>query len=416
MAAMEGNSITRSDDLRNRNRHRVLDSLRRNGPCSPAQLSDNTGLSPASISSLTSQMASQGLVHSTRTKSSDGSVHRGRPKSMITLDAAAGDIVTLTLTIDNITVQRISYVGELMYSDVLTVDSRSLPEAELLDITCNAVKSSIALEASNSVEHIGVAFQGVTENASGVLAWSPIIHETNVNLGAVLQQSFQLPVTLNNDCRLIAEALSRSSAELLGNSFATILFSHGVGLGLYIDGKPFSGIRTSALELGHLCFEREGALCRCGKRGCIEAYAADYGIQRLASGQSIHDNPAGRVDATTIMKLCEAGLAGDAPAMQAFAIAGAAVGEGLATLFTLFDVMPVALVGRSQQGFELMRSGINSVFRDNPVEGIAIDELLHCFDDDEPLLNAGLVHNTLSTLDRQFAYTAKNSYGETSDP
>jgi len=334
---------------------------------------------------------------------------------MITLDATAGDIVALMVTIDTITVQRVNYAGELKHSDVTTFDSRSLSEDKLLEIICNAVEGGIAtkadtrmdIEANNRVRHIGVAFQGVTENDSGVLAWSPIINHTNISLGTVLQNRFQRPVTLNNDCRLIAEALSRSSSKQLGSSFAALLFSQGVGLGLTIDGKPFSGMRTSALELGHLCFERNGALCRCGKRGCIEAYAADYGIQRLATGQSIHDDPSGRVAAQSMVNLYDAAKAGDTAAVQAFAIAGAALGEGLVTLFTLFDPMPVALVGRKQHTFELMRSGLNSAFRNHPIQGKRIDELLHCFDDAEPLLAAGLIHNTLSTLDRHFANHGK---------
>ena len=409
MVTMDGNSITRSDDLRNENRRRVLDALRSSGPCTAAQLGNDSGLSAASISSLTSQMADQGIVCSTRLKSSDGGVSRGRPRSVIALDPTAADIVTLNLTIDTVSVQRVNYAGELLHADVLTIDSRSLTESELLDTICKAVKRCIDTDADISVAHIGVAFQGVTENASGVLSWSPIIAHQNVNIGAILQKTFQLPVTLNNDCQLIAEALSESSSDLLGDSFAMVLFSYGVGLGLYIEGKPFAGIRSSALELGHLSFERDGALCRCGKRGCIEAYAADYGIQRLASGQSIHDEPLGRVDSASIASLCQAAEAGEAPAIQAFAIAGAAVGEGLSTLYTLFDPMPVALVGRSQQLFELMRSGVNSVFRERALQGTTIDELLHCFDDAEPLLQAGLVHNTLSTLDRQFAYTGNST-------
>lgn len=405
MATTDGKNITRSDDLRNENRRRVLDALRASGPCSAAQLSDDTGLSAASISSLTSQLADQGIVTSGRLKSDNVSNSRGRPRSVIALDATAGDIVVVKLTIDNVSVHRVNYAGELLHSETLNIDTRLLSENELLDVSCNAVRRFIAMDESRNVARIGVAFQGVTENVSGVLAWSPIIAHANVNLGAVLQEAFQLPVTLNNDCRLIAEALSLNSAGLLGKSFATMLFSHGVGLGLYIDGKPFSGIRTSALELGHLCFERDGALCRCGKRGCIEAYAADYGIHRLATGQPIHDAPPGRLEEASINNLCKAGQAGDEPAKQAFVIAGAAVGEGLNTLFTLFDAMPVALVGRSQQVFELMRTGVHSVFRERAYMGTAIDDLLHCFDDADPLLQAGLIHNTLSSLDRQFAYT-----------
>lgn len=348
-------------------------------------------------------MAEQDIVRSGRMKSDN--VSRGRPQSRITLNATAGDIVTLNLAIDLIQVRRINYAGELLHDKSVETDTRVMGKTQLVDYIFNLIDKVIAMQIGNPVQRIGVAFQGVTENASGNLAWSPIIQHENIALGQLLQTRFDLPVVVNNDCRLISEALSVSFKDKLGKSFATVLFSHGVGLGIYIDGKPFSGIHSSALELGHLRFERDGALCRCGRKGCIEAYASDYGIERLANGQSIHDTPSGRVERSQVEKLCASGIEGDKPTMQAFAIAGAAVGEGLMTIFTLFDPMPVALVGRSVEGFELMRNGLNSVFSEHDQDQPPTDDLLHCFDDAEPLLESGLTNNTLAILDSQFAYS-----------
>ncbi|MFK7857719.1 MAG: ROK family protein [Granulosicoccus sp.] len=404
---MPSSSIVRSDDLRDGNRRRVLGTLRANGPCSPAQLAEHTRLSAASISSLTSQLAEQNVVTSSRQKSDN--VSRGRPQSQIKLNASAGDIVTLNLAIDLVQVQRINYAGVALHNTALHTPLGSMSESTLVEFICKAVKKVMALDIGHPVQRIGVAFQGVTENATGALSWSPIIKHHNLKLGHILQSTFDIPVSVNNDCRLISEALSNSSADILGHSFATLLFSYGVGLGLYIEGKPFSGIRTSGLELGHLRFERNGSLCRCGRHGCIEAYAADYGILRLASGESIHETPAGRVEAAQIQELCKAGLAGNNPAEQAFAIAGAAIGDGLSTLFTLLDPMPVALVGRSVEGFELMRKGVKSVFAENNQGDVNIDDLLHCFDDAQPLLEDGLTSNTLSLLDTQFAYQTQSA-------
>ena len=400
---MDGSSIVRSDDLRSENRRRMLDTLRSSGASSPAKLTELTGLSAASISSLSAQMADEGLVISTRPKLKRGG-SRGRPQSLIDLDPSAGDVITLSLTIDLVSLQRINYAGELLHSDTIDIDSRQISEAQLLDACQQAVQSMLGIATGSSIQRIGVAFQGVTENGTGTLAWSPVIKHRNVRLGNMLQNTFSLPVSVNNDCRLIAEALHQSSQHIMGDSFATVLFSDGVGLGLYIDGKPFAGIHSSALEMGHLRFERKGALCRCTRQGCIEAYASDYGIVRLAEGQSIEDEPFGRVSNQRMKTLSDVAMAGDTPATQAFAVAGAALGEGLSTLFTLLDPMPVALVGRSKDGVELMRAGIQSVFRDQRGTITDIDQLLHCFEDDKQLLQSGLALNTLTMLDHQFAH------------
>lgn len=402
---MPRKNIVRSDDVRHENRRRLLHALRSNGPSSPASLACETGLSTASISALTGQLAAEGILHSTPQKRQGSSVTRGRPQTLISLNGGAGDVITLNLAIDLIRVQRINYEGKTLSTETTVLRTRDMDEGTMLRIIMNSIEKLIEQEPNQPVRCIGVGFQGITENHSGTLIWSPIIKQKHIELGAILRTRFQLPISVNNDCQLISEALSHNHQKTLGKSFATVLFSCGVGLGLYLDGQPFSGVHTSALEMGHIRFEKDGALCRCGKRGCIEAYAADYGIVRLATGESIHNDPLGRVDAAQINKLCEAAGRENDAALNAFSMAGAAIGEGLATLFTLFDPIPVALVGRSQQGVDFMQSGINSILHDQTGDTATIDRTLHCFDDAEPLLDSGLTRNTLERADRIIAYS-----------
>jgi len=408
---MTSSGVVRSDDLRKENHRRVLDTLRARGSCSPAGVSSATGLSAASISLLAKQLADQGIVQSLRlTPTQTSGSSRGRPQTSISLNANAGDIISLTLLLDRIRVQRVDYTGKVLLTHEQTIKSLSMSESALLHGCCNAIQDILRQDAGNEVKRIGVAVEGVVENKSGVLNRSPIIKPRNVNLGKRLQTRFKLPVSMFNNCHLVSEALSRQSSDTLGDSFATIVFSQGVGLGLFIDGAAVAGTRTSALELAHLRFERDGALCRCGQHGCIEAYAAGYGIERMAQDRSIHDTLEGAVSSQEIQALCEAAQGDDTAAMQAFAIAGAAVAEGLSVLFSLFDPMPVAMVGRDKDAIELMRCGIHSVFRNSSHGAVSdIDALLHCFDDEAPLLQSGLIHSTLSRLDKQFAYQSGGS-------
>jgi predicted NBD/HSP70 family sugar kinase len=224
-----------------------------------------------------------------------------------------------------------------------------------------------------------------------------------VPLGSYLQKKFGVSVSVNNDNHLVSQALSQQHADVLGDTFAGIIFSYGVGLGLHLDGKPFAGSRSSALEFGHLGFEIDGALCRCGNRGCVEAYAANYGIARMAHKGSIDDVPIGRVSKADLQLLSAKAIAGDRTALKAFTTAGEAIGEGLATLFTLLDTMQVAMIGRTSQEFDLMREGVKTGFQRRMYRECPILELLHCFEDEKPLLDYGLAQSSLLTVDRQFA-------------
>lgn len=400
---MRASPIIRSDDLRSENRRRLLETLRIFGACAPARLRELTGLSAASISTLATQLINQGILKSDNASEPAAKTGRGRPKTLLSLNADAGFTITVNITIDHIEIQRVKYNGKVCKSRSLATDTRALTELELLSNITTAIDKLIAGQTSTRLLHIAVAFQGVTEHATGTLLWSPILQLQNVALGKSLADRYTISVSVENDCQLMSEALSLMNQDELGQSFATVLFSHGIGLGLCFGGRPFSGIRSSALELGHMRFERNGALCRCGKLGCIEAYAADYGIARLALGNSIADVPVGRVSADTLEDLVSRALAGDTAVKQAFAIAGAAVAEGLVTLFTLFDPMPVALIGHDERAFGLMREGIESVFRQNLNDENKASHLIHYFNNKVELLELGLIHNSLRHVDELFS-------------
>jgi len=393
---MEHSAIIRSDDLRVENRKRLLNSLRVFGDSTPSQLSDSTGLSAASISSLCAQLMEQGFLKS-RKLSKEGS--------------KSGFSVSVDMTIDRLNVQRIDYAGNVKEFRTHNLRTLEMSSEFLVSTIGNAIQDICPQSDIDKLFSISIGFQGVTEHSTGKLLWSPVITPRNVPLGEALRDRFAVSVQVSNDCQLMSEALSVEHRESMGNSFATVLFSHGIGLGLFLNGRPFSGIHSSALELGHLPFERNGAMCRCGRRGCIEAYAARYGIERMAVGHSLKDAPIGRVSDETFQQLIDQAVAGSEAAQQAFTIAGAAVAEGLVHLFTLFDPMPIALVGHDENAIKFIREGIAAIFKQRLTADIKHEELIHVFNNEELLLNTGLKHSSLQMLDDLFAKSTSSMDG-----
>lgn len=387
----------------------MLKTLRSEGPCSPVSLSSLTDLSTASISILGSHMVEQSILLSEKSSSPGRSTPRGRPQSQLVLNPKVGHIVTLTIRIDLLRVQRIDYAGNVCATWDKELSTRDTSRSQLLRAIHRAITRVCPPEYLTSLHHIGVAFQGVVEHTNGNLVWSPIIADRDVPLGAYLKKKFGVSVSVNNDNHLVSQALSQQHTDALGDTFAGIIFSYGVGLGLHLDGKPFAGSRSSALEFGHLGFEVNGALCRCGNRGCIEAYAANYGIARMAQKGSINDVPIGRFTKAELQRLSIKAVAGDRAALKAFTIAGEAIGEGLAILFTLLDTMRVAMIGRTLQEFDLMRDGIESGFHRRMYRDSSILELLHCFEDEKPLLDYGLTQSSLLEVDKQLASFPANA-------
>lgn len=395
--------IMRSDDLRNQNRRRLLDTLRQEGPSTPSRLAALTGLSPASISTLSGQMAEQGILRSDRYTSELSRPLRGRPRSRLSLRPDAGHMLAVTLTIDLIRAHLVDYAGNICDSLQQSLSTRDLNADQLMQAVYLGLDTLRDRNPDMQLHHIVVGFQGQTEHATGRLLWSPVIRERALPMGQLLGDRYHVGATVHNDCRLIAHALQRHHADSLGETFATVLLGHGVGLGLILAGRAFDGTRSSAMEMGHLRYQTEGALCRCGRRGCIEAYAADYGIERSASLTPDGEAPAGRIDHQSMVTVQNAAASGEPQALKAFDTAGSAIAEGLVTVFSLFDSMPVALVGCRQDTFRLLSPSLCQRLEAHLMDDTRVDSLLHCFEEDDSLLIQGLVDTGLTIVDHLMA-------------
>ncbi len=247
---MNSPKIMRSDDLRAQNRHRILTTLRNEGALSRAEIGSKTGLSQAALSTLFGMMSEQGLVTSENSNTSNQK--RGRPKSTVALAASAGVVVTVALTIDHLSFNLVDYAGNTIKQVNKKIESRAMYATQLVKAITVGIFNILDEYELDQLKAVCIGFQGVTDSTSGELLWSPILSAENIPIRELLKKKFGVPVIVNNDCGLIAKALHKHEHEKLGDSFAAVLFSHGIGLGVYLGGKPFSGAHSSALELGHV--------------------------------------------------------------------------------------------------------------------------------------------------------------------
>jgi predicted NBD/HSP70 family sugar kinase len=102
----------------------------------------------------------------------------------------------------------------------------------------------------------------------------------------------------------------------------------------------------------------DGALCRCGRRGCIEAYAGNYAIWRNARQASENDEPISDISDEDMQALAAIAREKDGPEREAFRKAGEALGFGLGSLFALIDPAPVAVVGIGATAFDLIEPAL----------------------------------------------------------
>jgi predicted NBD/HSP70 family sugar kinase len=151
-----------------------------------------------------------------------------------------------------------------------------------------------------------------------------------------------------------------------------------------------------------------GPLCRCGRRGCVEAYAADYSILRWASGQADQQPPSFTAMPEGEMTALEAAARrGDKSAMDAFAKAGEALGYGLARMMALLSPSRIALAGPGTGAIELIEPHLRRAIEDGLVDELRRNVEIEVVPIHTDMIIQGTIDGALRHLDREvFAYGA----------
>lgn len=348
---------SRPDDLRRRNRAAVIAALRRLRQPSRTEIAAVTGLSHATISAIAADLIAEGAVIETRQPMAAG-VRRGRPQVGLELRPGAAAVVAACLSLNRLSVALVDYRGEVVAEEAQRLRTQSMDAAAVTDAVVGGVARLLDRHAAGpmAVQRIALAVQGVTDRVGRTMVWSPITPAQEVGFAAALETALGIDATVENDCNMMAEALRWRDPARYGENFIVVLLSDGIGMGLVHQGRRFSGTRSSGGEFGHMTHRPDGALCRCGRRGCIEAYAGNYAIWRAAGGLAEDAAPAEDLTHDEMQALAARARAGSAPERLAFARAGEAIGFGLGSIFALFDPAPVALVGAGAEAFDLVEA------------------------------------------------------------
>jgi glucokinase len=135
--------------------------------------------------------------------------------------------------------------------------------------------------------------QGVVSAASNLPGWNG-----SYPLAAELSAALGTPVRVGGDVQVAVQAEFRLGAGKPYRSVLGVFWGTGVGGGMILDGKPWTG-RGNAGEIGHTVIQRGGARCPCGRRGCLEAYAGRGAMEAKAR----EENEAGKK--TRLFKIME---------------------------------------------------------------------------------------------------------------
>lgn len=396
----------RHDDLRRRNRAMVISAARASGQPSRTEIAGITALSHSTISAISADLIDEGILKVVK-GSEQVTARRGRPQVSLALNPDAATVATLVLSLNLMAASIIDYSGRVIAEETCELHTLAMSRMELVDESVAMLRRVMERTNTPSPKPLRIVFaiQGITDAHARTMLWSPITPHGDIPFADVMEREFGVPTTVENDCNMMAVALRWRNPDRYRGDFIAILLSSGIGMGLVLKGELFTGTQSSGGEFGHMIHRPDGALCRCGRRGCVEAYAGSYAIWRNARGIGEDQEPEEDVSNAEMNAVADRARAADGPERQAYAKAGNAIGFGIGSLFALIDPAPITFVGAGAAAFDILepeiRDAISRTAGGQHSKAISFDTET----DELPLIREGCAMRALIYADEEIFAT-----------
>ena len=254
---------------------KIVRVLSEKGALSGARIAGITGLAKSTVSITLAELRKSGIIVEGLAPS-DRIASVGRPSTTMMLNPRAGTCVGVLIGMQHIQVIIADVSHAILADKRVYLDPDFSPERaaeianELISNSCDELGIS-----EDTILGVGVALaapinplDGKVLRAGGIPTW------TGVDIKAAFEPVLQHPVFADNESNCSAIAEMMWGAAVGHEDFVLFTIDVGVGGAIVNRGHVITGIAGAAGEFGHMSINPEGALCRCGNRGCLELYAS----------------------------------------------------------------------------------------------------------------------------------------------
>jgi predicted NBD/HSP70 family sugar kinase len=265
-----------AQDLRRANSAEILRKIYFDGPISRLEISQQIGISPATVTNVANDMLERGLLLESGSKRSEG----GRPSTLITINPDYGYFIGCEVGESFIQVELFDIFFNSRNKVFFALTEPRIEPNQIVTRMSQGIRQ--LLENSSLQEKdiigVGVGFPGLVDPVKGISIFTPNWGWHNVSILSALRENISIPMFLDNGAKAMAmgEALFGGGRGV--NNMAVLLVGTGVGSGIISERSLFRGSANNAGEFGHTTLDINGPLCRCGSYGCAEVFIGANGI------------------------------------------------------------------------------------------------------------------------------------------
>ena len=326
-------------DTRRANERLVLRTVYEGGPLSRADVARATGLTRTTVSDLVEGLLDEDLVAEAGTGPSTG----GKAPILLRVPADARQLIGVDVDRERISGVIVNLGGEVCAREWRDLRGRDGDEA-LREL--EALVLALVEAADRPLVGVGIGAPGLIDTATGTVRWAVGLDWRDVPVGERLANMTGLPTVVVNDSQAAAMAEWAFGQHDTGSAMVVVKVGEGIGAGIVIGGRIYTGDDSGAGEIGHTRVTEEELACRCGGTGCLETTASLRAtLQRAAElAPTRSDTDLGRAPVTHEV-LLGAFRAGDPLAREVVLDTARPLGRVLAAMIGTLGARDIVLIG-----------------------------------------------------------------------
>ena len=278
------------EGVRQINRGKVLTLIHESPGIDRTEIAGLVGITNAAITNIVNELIRSRLVE--EGPSSVIALTRGRKRVGLWINKHGGYVLGVSVLATHASVTLSNLLGTVIDEVSFYPKSPADPFNTLDEVAYHAAKLCKLHKVKRSrLLGVGFAIAGFLSKTSQSLQSAPYLGWPKFDLREEFQRRFKCPLVIENVTRCIAIAETRIGSFIGAKNLVLVRAALGVGGAIISDGQLLTGNRHLAGDLGHLLAERDGVLCSCGKRGCLNTVASGWSIiHKLGMGDSGYEN------------------------------------------------------------------------------------------------------------------------------
>jgi glucokinase-like ROK family protein len=348
----------------------IIKWLRKFGPASRTDLAYAFGFSRAKITPLVSDLIHRGIIR----EGGNVDTNEGRPPRLIRFEEDFGYVIGVDLGATSVDVGLADFSGRIVSCFGEPLALCSSPEIILKRI-CEIINDLVQKEkiGKECIIAIGLGVPGPVDFSTKLLVSPCGLPGWEVfPIREYMKQQFpQAEIFIDNDANIMAFGELRAGIGKGVDNFIFLKVGTGIGAGIVCNGEIYQGSSGCSGDVGHICVDREGPVCVCGNRGCLQSLASGKAIAEKAAqgaleGKSplLSERMSSKENQLTAEDVSMAAAAGDAFSNKLLQESGELIGETLAGVVNVLNPSHLLIGGGvSNIGHQFLSSIRRAILR-----------------------------------------------------